>query len=205
MRKISFSLLVSVIIALALAISSGPSSYAQPMLRQDESPSPPPTFSCCEHDIKVHRVTATPRNTGQAPGTITVTIDFQLDLGWGCDPDATKDCFAFYNIVQELSDWEELVGGVWTDIPAANVRETVITDPPIQTRCDGKHHKGTWSYAYIATVTTTNPIRNSSLIFDWDIPAIKGTSYHAEYQVTGISPTTGTRPPTVRGPHPKKK
>lgn len=172
---------------------------------EEPSPSPSPTFSCCEHDIKVHQVTVAPQNTGQGAGTIAVTINFNLDIGWGCNLDREKDCLAFYKITLENSNWQEFVGGKWVDIPAARITESIIPDPPLKVKCDGKNHKGTWSYAYIATITTTHKIQNTNLIFDWDIPAMKGTSYHAEYQVSGVSPTTGTKPPTVTGSHPKKK
>lgn len=181
-----------------------PLSSPDPSVSPSPSPSSP-TFSCCEHDIKVNQVKALPQKTEQGVGKITVTIDYQLDIHWDCDKVPGKDCLAFYNIVLEDSNWQEFKAGKWVDIAAADIQESVITDSPLKVKCDGKKHKGTWGYTYIATVTTTNPIRNTSLVFDWDIPAIKGTSYHAEYQVFGISPTTGTKPPTVRGEHPKKK
>lgn len=181
--------------------SPSPSALPSP----SSSPSPSPTFSCCEHDIKVNQVKANPQKTAQGVGTITVTIDFDLDIHWWCDLVANQDCFAFYDITLENTNWQEKVGGVWVDIPAANVTESIIPDQPLKVKCDGKGHKGPWSYSYIATITTANPIRNTGLIFDWDVPENKGTSYHAEFQVSGVSPTTGTKPPTVTGSHPKKK
>lgn len=176
-----------------------------PSPTQSPTPRPTPTFTCCEHDIKVNQVQAVPDNTVQGAGTIQVTIDFKLDISWRCDKVPEQDCLAFYEITLENSNWQEFVGGKWVDIAAAKVVESVIPDPPLKTSCDGKNHKGTWSYSYIATVTSANPIRNSELVFDWDVPEMKGTSYHAEYQVSGVSPTTGTKPPTVKGSHPKKK
>ncbi len=169
------------------------------------SPRPAPEFSCCEHDIKINQVRVVPDKTGQGAGTIAVTIDFKLDIHWGCDLDSERECLAFYEIILEDSNWQEFKGGKWVDIAAANIQESIIPDPPLKTKCDGKKHKGTWSYSYVATITTGNPIRNTSLIFDWDVPEKKGTSYHAEYEVSGVSPTTGTKPPTVKGEHPKKK
>ncbi len=171
----------------------------------EPSREPSPTFSCCEHDIKVNQVQAVPQKTAQGAGTITLTVDFKLDINWRCDKVPEDECLAFYDIVLEDSSWQEFKGGKWEDIAEANVTESIIPDPPLKTKCDGKNHKGTWSYTYLATITTTNPIRNTSLIFDWDVPAMKGTSYHAEYQLFGVSPTTGTKPPTVKGSHPKKK
>ena len=176
-----------------------------PSPTQSPTPRPTPTFSCCEHDIKVNQVQAVPDNTAQGAGTIQVTIDFKLDISWRCDKIPEKDCLAFYEITLENSNWQEFVGGKWVDIAAANVVESIIPDAPLSTPCDGKNHKGTWSYSYIATVTTANPIRNTELVFDWDVPEMKGTSYHSEYQLSGVSPTTGTKPPTVKGNHPKKK
>lgn len=176
-----------------------------PSPRQSPTPRPTPTFSCCEHDIKVNQVQVVPDKTVQGAGTVQVTIDFKLDIHWRCDKDPEKECLAFYEITLENSNWQEFVGGKWVDIAAANVTESIIPDPPLKTSCDGKNHKGTWSYSYIATITTANPIRNTELVFDWDVPMEKGTSYHSEYQVSGVSPTTGTKPPTVKGSHPKKK
>ncbi len=164
-----------------------------------------PTFSCCEKDIKVTKVQVVPENTVQGAGTITVTIDFKLDLHWRCDKIPEQDCLAFYEIFLEDSNWQEFSGGNWVGVAETNVSESIIPDPPLTTKCDGKTHKGTWSYTYIATITTTSKIRNTSLVFDWDVPIEKGQSYHSEYQVSGISPTTGTKPPTVKGEHPKKK
>ncbi|RMF81854.1 MAG: hypothetical protein D6737_03705 [Chloroflexi bacterium] len=162
-------------------------------------------FSCCERDIKVNQVRVIPQNTVQDAGAITITINFNLDIHWRCDEDATNRCNAFYNIFFEDSNWQERIGGMWVDIPAARIAENIITDLPLSVDCDGRRHKGAWGYSYIATIQTVNPIRNTSLAFDWDVPAMKGRSYHAEYEVTNISPTTGTRPPRVRGPHPKQK
>ncbi len=190
------------LVFIALQFLLAPSSV---QASEEPSPSPSPTFSCCEHDIKVNQVQVVPQKTAQGAGTITVTIDYKLDIHWWCDKVPKDDCLAFYEVVLEDSNWQEFVGGKWVDIPAANVAESIIPDPPLKVKCDGKTHKGTWSYTYIATITTANPIRNTSLIFDWDVPAMKGTSYHSEYQVFGVSPTTGTKPPTVKGSHPKKK
>ena len=207
----SFKNIVLIISFFAL-IFSGFAFINQPLSAATESSSSPepspdasPNFSCCEHDIKVNQVKALPQKTVQGAGTITVTINFELDLNWRCKIDPKKDCFAFYEITLEDSNWQEFKGGKWVDLAEASVKESVISDPPLKSKCDGRGHKGTWSYTYIATVTTTNPIRNTALVFDWDVPANKGTSYHAEFEVSGVSPTTGTKPPTVQGSHPKKK
>lgn len=184
-----------------------PSRDPDPTLQPSPSPTPKPTptFSCCEHDIKVNKVEVVADKTVQGAGTITVTIDFKLDLHWKCKLDPEKNCLAFYEITLEDSNWQEFVGGKWEDIKQANISESIIPDQPLTSICDGKNHKGTWEYSYIATITTVNPIRNTSLVFDWDIPDTKGTSYHSEYEVSGVSKTTGTKPPTVKGSHPKKK
>lgn len=186
-------------------LSPTPTEQLSPSPSPSPSSTPTPAFSCCEHDIKVNQVQAVPQKTAQGVGTIAVTIDYKLDIHWRCDKVPEDDCLAFYEITLENSNWQEFKGGAWVDIADANVNESIIPDPPLKTKCDGKTHKGTWNYSYIATITTANPIRNTSLVFDWDIPKMKGTSYHSEYQVSGISPTTGTKPPTVHGSHPKKK
>ena len=190
-----------------LEISPQPTREPSPQPSPSPSPSPTPTpsFSCCEHDIKVNQVQVDPQKTTQLAGAVQVSIDFKLDINWRCDVDPERECLAFYEITLENSNWEEFVGGKWVAVDAANVTESIIPDPPLKTACDGKTHKGTWSYSYIATITTVNPIRNTELVFDWDVPEAKGTSYHSEYQVSGVSPTTGTKPPTVKGSHPKKK
>lgn len=210
MKKLAglFIFFTGVLLFFTLLISSQsiPSVKAQivPSIEPTREPTPP-EFSCCEHDIKVNQVKAVPEKTVQGVGTITVTVNFNLDINWRCDLVKEQDCLAFYNIVLEDSNWQEFVGGAWVDVAAANVAESIIPDPPLKTACDGKNHKGTWSYSYIATVTSANPIRNTSLVFDWDVPENKGTSYHAEFSLSGVSPTTGTKPPTVKGSHPKKK
>lgn len=198
-----FALIFSVFAFINQPLSATTEVSSSPEASPDASPSP--SFSCCEHDIKVNQVKAAPQKTVQGAGAITVTINFDLDLHWRCKADPKNDCFAFYEITLEDSNWQEFKEGKWVDLAEGSVRESIIPDPPLKTKCDGKGHKGTWSYSYIATVTTTNPIRNTDLVFDWDVPANKGTSYHAEFQVSGISPTTGTKPPTVHGSHPKKK
>lgn len=203
----NFSLLVGGVFVLLLLLTLKSSFPATAQEVPSPSPRPTPTFSCCEKDIKVTKVQVVPENTVQGAGTITVTIDFKLDLHWRCDKVPEQDCLAFYEIFLEDSNWQEFSGGNWVDLAEANVSESIIPDPndKLKTKCDGKNHKGTWSYTYIATITTTNKIRNTSLVFDWDVPIGKGQSYHSEYQVSGVSPTTGTKPPTVKGEHPKKK
>lgn len=197
------SLLLLVLIFSAKVTPS--SAQVQPSPSPLESPRPSPAFSCCEHDIKVNQVQVVPDNTVQGVGTIQVAIDFKLDISWRCEKIDNQDCLAFYEITLENSNWQEFAKGAWVDIAAANVSESIIPDPPLKTKCDGKNHKGTWSYSYIATITTANPIRNSELVFDWDVPENKGQSYHSEYQISGVSATTGTKPSTVKGSHPKKK
>ena len=199
------SLILSIVGIAALLTVLDFKSVTPASAQEVPSPRPSPTFSCCEKDIKVTQVQVVPQNTAQGAGTITVTIDFKLDLHWRCDKVPEQDCLAFYEIFLEDSNWQEFSGGNWVDVAEANVSESIIPDPPLTTQCDGKNHKGTWSYAYIATITSTNKIRNTSLVFDWDVPMAKGQSYHSEYQVSGVSPTTGTKPPTVKSEHPKKK
>ena len=157
----------------------------EPTRQPSPTPRPAPTFSCCEHDIKVNQVQVVPQKTTQLAGAVQVTIDFKLDIHWRCDKIPEKDCLAFYEITLENSNWQEFKGGKWVDIAAANVAESIIPDPSLKTPCDGKNHKGTWSYSYIATITTTNPIRNTSLVFDWDVPEEKGqaTTQSMKYQV----------------------
>jgi hypothetical protein len=171
----------------------------------EPTPTPTDTFSCCERDIKIKTVKVVPKNTTQGAGVITVHIDFDFEIEWACDVVENQKCNAFYEIVLENSNWEHQVGGVWLPLPAAAVRESIITASPLSVACDGKTHTGMWGYSYLAFITTANPIRNTSLIFDWDVPAMKGASYHAEYMVTGVSRTTGTKPPRVMGTQPKKK
>lgn len=171
------------------------------------SPRPSPTFSCCEKDIKVTEVKVNPQNTQQTEDGILISVEWQLKLHWKCEKDLEKDCLAYYEVFLENSNWQEFKNGNWQDIPASSVREEIIPDPndKLKTKCDGKSHSGTWSYTYFAEVKTKNKVRNTELTFDWDVPVNKGKSYHSEWEISGVSGTTGTKAPTVKGSHPKQK
>lgn len=188
-----------------------PSPTEEPNLSPSVSPtpSPTPTYSCCEKDIKVTEVKVNPQETDQnaVVNGILISIEWDLKLSWKCDKVEDKDCLAYYEVVLENSNWQEFKDGKWVDLAEASVEESIIPDrnDKLKSECDGKYHTGTWSYTYFAKLKTKNKVRNTSLIFDWDVPANKGRSYHSEYTVEGVSGTTGTKPPTVKGSHPKQK
>lgn len=202
-------ILVGIVAALVILGLIGRTPQSVLAIVPDPIPSraPTPTFSCCEKDIKVTEVKVNPQDTQQTEDSLLISVEWQLKLHWKCEKDPEKDCLAYYDIFPENSSWQEFKDGKWQDMAEADVRESIIPDPndKLTTKCDGKSHSGTWSYTYFAQLKTKNKVRNTELIFDWDVPENKGRSYHSEYEISGVSGTTGTAKPTVKGSHPKQK
>jgi len=175
----------------------------------EPTPAPSPTFSCCEKDIKVTQVQVNPQNTDQnaVENGLLISVEWILGLSWKCDKVTEQDCLAYYEIFLEDSNWQEFSGGKWVDLSDDKVEESIIPDrnDKLKTECDGKSHHGTWSYTYFAKLKTKSKVRNTSLVFDWDVPENKGRSYHSAYEISGVSGTTGTAKPQVKGSHPKQK
>jgi hypothetical protein len=180
--------LVAVAIACGVAVAlatTGLSTGSPTVLQQSQ-----PTFSCCEHDIKVAKVDTVPEKTEFQPGLITVRVIFLPEIHWKCDV-ADKDCFAFYNVKVSGGRWQEfddtLTQPRWVNVTPQSEEEEITTESPLKARCDGKPHKGQWMFVYTATIKTNrNQVRNKTLKIDMDIPAAKGTSYTLDVDITGV-------------------
>src|SRR2546421_7712490 len=130
--------LVAAAIACGLAIGAGAIglSGGSPAVAQQSEP----TFSCCEHDIKIAKIDVIPEATQFEPGFITVRVIFLPEIHWQCDK-ADKDCFAFYDVsVSRPNQWDEFRDGRWRPVPFRQ-EEDITTESPLKARCDGKPHK----------------------------------------------------------------
>jgi len=166
-----------------------------------------PQFSCCEKDIKITAVTPAPKKTQQRAGGFLIEVEIQLKISLTCTVLKQKDCLAYYEVSIKDSDWEELKGGKWVTIDPVDVSESVIPDPndKLKWPCDGMSRSGVWTFTYFAEFSTKNPVRSTKLVFDLDVPADKGDSYEAEFEVYGVSGNTGEKPPAVKKKEVKKK
>jgi hypothetical protein len=174
----------------------------------------PPTFSCCEHDIKVAKVDPVPqRNVFEGPGRrVTVAPIFLPHIHWGCNLDPTRKCLAFYDVTVRNSRWQELrQNGTWGNIHPSFVQESITTESPLKHDCDGRNdHKGIWMFVYRATVSPFEDELRADVTIDLDFPAgmeEKGTSYTLEVEITGVFTDQRRRDrlPTVKVKKQKEK
>jgi len=166
-----------------------------------------PEFSCCEKDLKITATTPAPKKTKQLAGGFQIEVEIQLKISLKCTVLKEESCLAYYAVSIKDSAWEELKAGKWQPIDPVDVSESIIPDrnDKLKWPCDGMNRAGVWAFTYFAEFSTKNPVRSTKLTFDLDVPADKGDSYEAEFEVSGVSGTTGEKPPAVKTKDVKKK
>jgi hypothetical protein len=151
-------------------------------------PSPTPTntslFSCCERNIRLQatnpNVRVLPHKNKVEDTKITVTLDFEVDLAWFCRERPDTPCRAYYEVSTGTQPWQERFGKEWKKIAWARVNETITTQEPLKKKCDGKDHKGTWTFTLQWVIDSASDVRNEDLRVRLRFPKgfeKKGTEY----------------------------
>lgn len=135
------------------------------------SPTATPTgtriFSCCEKDIELGdtnpNIRVKPHKNKLAPNQITITLDFEVDLKWFCRKRDEVKCRVYYEVSTGSQPWFEHVKKEWKKIPWQRVDETIIPAPPLERNCNGRNHKGTWTFSIVWVIQSGRHVQNPDL------------------------------------------
>ncbi len=131
------------------------------------TPTATPIFSCCEEKIMLDgtspNVRVKPLKNVLTDTSMTIQLDFEVDLKWFCKKRDEKKCRVYYEVRTGTQSWQERVGGEWKNIPWARVDETIITGAPLERNCNGKAHNGTWTFTLKLVIQSGQNVRHPDL------------------------------------------
>ena len=124
-------------------------------------------FSCCEKDIELGdtnpNIRVKPHKNKLAPNQITITLDFEVDLKWFCRKRDEDKCRVYYEVSTGSQPWLERVNKEWKKIAWQRIDEKVIAAAPLERNCNGRNHKGTWTFSIVWVIQSGRHVQNPDL------------------------------------------